>query len=94
MLRLCRLDESPLRMQHFCIRLLRYLYDIVYVPRKTQLTTDALSHAPIVSVQAVNNIEHESAVEEYSISSVRMVLQSSKWDTDIFSKIHEEQKRI
>ena len=62
----------------------------MYVPRKTQLTADALSHA---SIETVNDIEFESAVEEYSISSVRMVFQSCKWDTDIFSKIYEEKKK-
>ena len=65
----------------------------MYVLGKTQLKADALSRAPIKTVQIVNDIEIESAAEEYSIISVWMVFQSCKWDTDIFSKIYEEKKK-
>ena len=50
----------------------------MYVLGKTQLKADALSRAPIKTVQTVNDIELESAVEKYSVSSVRMVFQSCR----------------
>ena len=36
------LDQLPLRMQCFRLRLMRYSYDISYVPGKNLHTTDAL----------------------------------------------------
>ena len=41
------LDQLPLRVQRFRLRLMRYSYDITYVPGKNLHTADALSRAPI-----------------------------------------------
>ena len=41
------LDQLPLRVQRFRLRLMRYSYDISYVPGKNLHTADALSRAPI-----------------------------------------------
>ena len=40
------LDELPLRIQRFKMRLMRYSYDIIWVPGKLLSTADALSRAP------------------------------------------------
>ena len=64
------------------------------VPEKTQFTANALSRVPIESLQTVNDIELESAVEKYIVNFIRIVYQSCKCDTDIFfSKICEEQEK-
>ena len=41
------MDQLPLRVQRLRLRLMRYSYDITYVPGKNLHTADALSRAPI-----------------------------------------------
>ena len=47
------LDQLPLRVQRFRLRLMRYSYDISYVPGKNLHIADALSRAPIESTIAM-----------------------------------------
>ena len=59
-----RLDELSVRIQRFRMRLLRFSYDIVYVPGKDQVVPDAMSRAPIHTKLCFNdNLVHE--VEDY-----------------------------
>ena len=37
------LEELPIRVQRFCLRLMRFTYTIVHVPGKNLCTADALS---------------------------------------------------
>ncbi len=41
-----RLDELPLRIQRFRMRMMRYTYTISHVPGKSLITADTLSRAP------------------------------------------------
>ena len=43
------LDELPLRVQHFRMRLMRFNFTITHIPGKDLSTADALSRAPISS---------------------------------------------
>ena len=43
------IDELPLRVQRFKMRLMRYSFDITHVPGKELCTADALSRAPLPS---------------------------------------------
>ena len=65
-----RLDELPVRIQRFRIRLFRFLYDIVYVPGKNQASADALSRAPLVGLDNAEEVELTSEVESYAINFV------------------------
>ena len=41
------LSKMPPRILHFRLRLMRYNYQVQYVPGKHQVTADKLSHAPV-----------------------------------------------
>ena len=41
------LEELPIRVQHFRLRLMRFTYTIVHVPGKNLCTADALSRSPV-----------------------------------------------
>ena len=41
------LDELPLRVQRFRMRMMRFVFTIHHVPRKDLLVADALSRAPV-----------------------------------------------
>ena len=41
------LDELPLRVQRFRMRMMRFVFSIHHVPRKDLLVADALSRAPV-----------------------------------------------
>ena len=45
------IDELPLRVQRFKMRLMRYYFDIVLVPDKDLCTADTLSRAPLQSTE-------------------------------------------
>ena len=52
------LDDIPIRIQRFRIRLMRYDYNIVHVPGKELIIADALSRAPRVSTDG-GDLEQE-----------------------------------
>ena len=45
-----RLDEMPIRVQRFRLRLMRFSYSVYHVPGKEICTADTLSRAPISTV--------------------------------------------
>ena len=61
-----RIDELPIRIQRFRLRLLRYSYSVVYVPGKRQLTADALSRAPVLVPLDECAIELNAVTQEYA----------------------------
>ena len=44
-----RLEELPIKVQRFRLHMLRFNFDIVYVPGKNLVIADALSRAPLMS---------------------------------------------
>ena len=59
----------PIRVQHFRMRLMCFLYTISYVPGKPLITADALSRAPITSFPESEEELHKS-VDMYVIAIV------------------------
>ena len=43
------LDAMSLRILHFCLRMMRYSYNISHVPGKLLYVVDTLSRAPVMS---------------------------------------------
>ena len=62
-----RLDSLTPRLQRFKMRLGRYDYSITYIPGKEQSVPDALSRAPIDSMQTFMGTE----IEDYNVFSVQ-----------------------
>lgn len=83
-----RLDELPVRIQRFRIRLFRFSYDVTYVPGRNQASADALSRAPVDCPLSIADIELASAVEEFAVNSVVSLPASEKR----FIEIREGQK--
>ena len=84
-----RLDELPIRIQRFRLRLLRFSYDVVYVPGKSQLVADALSRAPVIAPMDVDTIELNEVIQEYS-QSVLNSFPASKERLEEIRKKQEE----
>ena len=83
-----RLDELPVRIQRFRIRLFRFSYDIMYVPGGNQASADALSRAPVDRPLSVADMELANAIEEYAVNSVFSLPATEKR----FMEIKEGQK--
>ena len=65
-----RLDELPLRIQRFRIRMMRFTYTVRHVPGTEQLAADALSRAPVSSACS-EDVGLNNSVEEYAVWTVR-----------------------
>ena len=52
-----RLDEVPIRVQRFRLRLMRFSYSIVHVPGKDLCIADALSCAPVGNLEAMEDLQ-------------------------------------
>ena len=78
------LDQLPLRVQRFRLRLMRYSYDITYVPGKNLHTADALSRAPIENDHP--DEDFGEAVDTY-VESVMYGLQYNVASTAIMTRI-------
>ena len=59
------LDEMPLRVQRFRMRLMRYQYTISHVAGKDLCTADALSRAPSTEVQGKHSYQLQQEIASY-----------------------------
>ena len=74
LLKLKRLDELPVRIQRFRIRLFRFHYDISHTPGSFQISAAALSRAPVMGIHSV---ELQNEVEDFSVGLVSNLQPSS-----------------
>ena len=81
------LDEMPIRVQRFRLRLMRYSYSIVHVPGKELCTADTLSRAPVTNPSEDDSLK--PAVEAF----VSMVISSIPATTTRLEEISAEQKK-
>ena len=65
-----RLDELPIRIQRFRLRLLRFSYDIEYIAGSKQIVADTLSRAPLPGPVQVCEVALSEAVEEYAVGAL------------------------
>ena len=80
------LDQLPLHVQRFRLRLMRYSYDIIYVPGKNLHTADALLRAPIENNHRDEDLGEE--VETY-VESVMYELQCNVASTALMTRIKQ-----
>ena len=64
------LEELPVRVQRFRLRMLRFDFNIVYVPGKNLVMADALSRAPLMAPG-----QHDNHVEEDVQAYVDVIFQ-------------------
>ena len=83
------LDQLPLRVQRFRLGLMRYSYDITYVPGKNLHTADALSRAPIENDHPGEDFGE--AVGTY-VESVMYGLQCNVASTAMMTRIKQAYK--
>ena len=82
-----RLEELPLRVQRFRMRLMRYDFSISHVPGKELITADALSRAPVSA--GVNDLDEE--VSAYISFIVNSLPATEKRLTEIRLKQEEDE---
>ena len=83
-----QLDELPLRVQRFRMRLMRYRFTIYHVPGKSLITADALSRAPASDPTDGDHLLRDE-VEAY----VDIVLQSIPATEKRLDEIHTHQDK-
>ena len=83
------LDQLHLRVQRFRLRLMRYSYDITYVPQKNLHTAYALSRAPIENDHPGEDFRE--AVETY-VESVMYGLQCNVASTAMMTRLKQAYK--
>ena len=71
------LEDLPIRVQRFRIRLMHFLFTISYVPGKHLITADALSRAPITSFPE-NEEELHKSVDMYVCAILSTLLATDK----------------
>ena len=83
------LDQLPLRVQCFRLKLMRYSYDITYVPGKNLHAADALSRAPIENNHPDDDFGE--AVETY-VESAMYGLQCNVASSAMMTRIKQAYK--
>ena len=73
------LDELPIRIQRFCMRLMRYDYSISHVPGKSLIIPDTLSRAP---------------VQDYRPEDLELVNETKKFVQQVVQSIPATEKRL
>ena len=81
------LNEVPIRVQRFRLRLMRYNFSIVHVPGTTLCTADTLSRSP------VNNPDEDGTLQEAANAYVNMVMMSIPATPERLKEIQTEQDR-
>ena len=61
-----RLDELPVRVQRFRLRLLRFSYSIEYISGSQQTVADALSRAPLTDSVSLNDMSLCEVIDDYA----------------------------
>ena len=69
------IDELPILIQCFRMRLMRYCFDIVHVPGKELYTADALSTAPLATLKTSDN--DPTCLAEAYVNAVLLTLPAS-----------------
>ena len=85
------IDQLPVRIQRFRMRLMRYEYKIVHVPGKELYTADALSRAPLTSMTA-DDTYFQQEVKIYA-NFVMTSLPASDQKLD-FIRRHQEEDEV
>ena len=91
------IDELPLRIQRFRMRLMKFSYQISHVAGKNLVIADTLSHAPVVQISVVDQIltEEVDAYVDMIVSSLPATdvmiqdIKSSQASDATCQKIHE-----
>ena len=81
------LYKMPPRIQRFRLRLMRYSPEVVYVQGKTQITADALSRAPVNSINSAD-LDLITEATKFAKQSIDIIPAS----TNKLQKSREEQK--
>ena len=82
------LDELPLRVQRFRMRMMRFRFSIRHVPGKQLSTADALSRAPTTTPSSSNNL-FQDEVEAYIQVTMQDLPATEKRLAEI--QVHQEQ---
>ena len=82
------LDELPLRVQRFRMRMMRFSFSICHVPGKQLSTADALSRAPIMTTNSSDDLFHDE-VEAY----IQVVMQNLPATEKRLAEIQVHQER-
>ncbi|XP_064476237.1 uncharacterized protein K02A2.6-like [Ornithodoros turicata] len=86
LLGLQQLDQLPLRIQRFRLRLMRYDYDVTYVPGASMTIADALSRSPLKDTTSSLTADEVSAFVRGGIEAIP--------DSDkLLDRIREFQKK-
>jgi hypothetical protein len=59
------IDELPIRVQRFRMRLMRFSFDIRYVPGKELYTAGALSRAPLATTESAESLSKQTEVCQF-----------------------------
>ena len=91
------LDELPIRIQRYRMRLMRFSYTISYVPGKQLVIADALSRAPLSS-STPSDDDFQAEVEMFVNAVIQSVpateqrlkeIQEAQEADEIFQKLHQ-----
>ena len=83
------LDELPIRVQHFRLRLMKFSYTIVHVPGKSLCTADALSRSP-VNTTSCSDSKFQQEVDAYVNLLIHNLPATDKRLLDIQSQQDED----
>ena len=83
------LEELPIRVQFFRLRLMRFSYTIVHVPRKSLFTADALSRSP-VNTTSCSDSKFQQEGDAYVNLLIHNLLATDKRQLDIQSQQDED----
>lgn len=93
-----KLDQLPPRVLRFCVRLMRFDYDIIHVPGKQLISADVLSRVPTKHTLSEEEMEQEAHLKVFIDSVVqglpatetrlKQIVEEQKADS-VCGKIHQ-----